>query len=290
LSLICADIHAGGQKLWPLRAGQDRPDLDYGSYPAPTLWTYVGVFQNGFEWKNAAISMLDTLRTTFFPAVVWCVLANTVYIVANQAVGQIAAFALLAQGWQFQYIGLSVLPFFAASILVYVFAGPVADRISNAVTKWNGGGREAEHHLANLVVPFVAGVAGCFIFGYSAQQNLHWAVLLVGSFLIIFGFLTVMSVLNVFIIESYPMWAGPVLVNVSSLRIIIAFFFATQATIWIMEKGPMQTFAIYAEVMIVLSLGIPLLYFFGKKLRRWTAGKVQEAQFEKRALDDSNSV
>ena len=284
-----ANTHVAGQRLWPLRPGQDRPDLDPETYGPRTLWTNIGILQFGTEWKHAGRSMLNTLRTTFFPTVIWCVLTNTVFIVANQGVQQIAAFALVAQGWEFQYTGLSVIPFFAASIMVYAFAGPIADWTSNALTRWNGGHREPEHHLVNLIFPFVAGVAGCFVFGYAGQNNLHWAILLTGSFLIIFGFLTIMSLFNVFIVESYPMWAGPVLVNVSSLRLVISFFLSSQATLWIQQMGMMQTFTIYAEAMIVLSLGIPLLYFFGKKLRQKTAGKVHGVREEKRAVAGSET-
>lgn len=42
--------------------------------------------------------MLDTLRTTLFPAVVWSVLANSIFLIANQAAQQLGSFALLAQG------------------------------------------------------------------------------------------------------------------------------------------------------------------------------------------------
>ena len=60
--------------------------------------------------------------------------------------------------------------------------------------------------------------------GVAAQRHLHWAVLLTGTFLIIFAFLTTMTLINVFSVENYTMWAGPVLVNVASLRLLIAFF------------------------------------------------------------------
>lgn len=92
-----------------------------------------------------------------------------------------------------------------------------------------------------------------------------------------------MITINVFIVESYPQWAGPVLVNVSSLRIIIAYFFASLATTWVQEKGLLPTFVIYAEVMIVLVLFMPVMWFFGKRIRMWTAGKVKAgvAQQEK---------
>jgi len=197
-----------GQKIWPLRAGQNRPDVDEATYGPRTLWTNIGFFQLGFEFRKAGVSMLNTLRTMLFPVIVWGVLANSVFIIAVQAAGQITSFVLLSQGWRFQYVGLANIPFFAAGVMVYLFGGPLADRLSNAVTKWNGGGREPEHHLANLVFPFISGVAGCFIYGYAGQNNLHWAITLLGFFLIVFGFLTTMTVLNVFVVESYPMWAG----------------------------------------------------------------------------------
>ena len=124
------------------------------------------------------------------------------------------------------------------------------------------------------MVPFTLGITGCFVFGWAGQTNAHWAFVLAGSFLVIFAFLVVLSVINVFVVESYPAWAGPVLVNVSSLRIIIAYFVGSQSTVWISTKGFLNVFAVYAEVMIVASLGIPLFYFFGKRIRRWTAGKI----------------
>ncbi|KAI8300365.1 hypothetical protein K4K61_009820 [Colletotrichum sp. SAR11_59] len=280
-----------GQKIFPLAPGQNRPELDFTTFTPRTTWTNIGVFQNGFEFKRAAKSMFDALRSTYFPAIIWAVLANSIMIVNNQAAQQITPFALLAQGWEFQWTGLTVLPFFLASALVYVFGGPVADKMSNAVTRWNGGSREPEHHLVNLVLPLVTGVAGCFIFGTAGERNFHWSVLLVGSFLIVFSFLMTMTILSVFIVESYPQWAGPVLVNVSSLRIVIAFFLASKATIWIAEKGPIQTFALYAETIIVLSLGLPVLYFWGKKMRQWTAGSVKTKPSEKeKAFDDGASV
>lgn len=269
-----------GQKIYPMPLGANRPDID--STLGTRSWrTYLGFGQNGYEWRNAGRSMLETLRSTYFPAVVWAVLANSSFLIANQAAVQLGSFALLAQGWQFQYVGLSVVPFVAATVLVYIFGGPVADMVANSVARMNRGSREPEHHLLNLIFPFTCGVAGCFIFGYAGQVNLHWAVLLTGSFLIIFGFLTVMTVLNVFVVESYPMWAGPVLVNVSSLRIIISFFLASRATTWVAEKGMLNTFAIYAEAMVVLSLGIPLFYFLGKKMRQFTAGSIEKGKEKK---------
>lgn len=167
-------------------------------------------------------------------------------------------------------------------------SGPVADRVSNIIARRHNGVREAEFGLVNMVIPFVSGIAGCFVFGYAGQSDVHWAVLLLGSFLIIFGFLCIMITINVFIVESYPQWAGPVLVNVSSLRIVIAYFFASLATTWVQEKGLLPTFVIYAETMIVLLLFMPALWYLGKRLRMWTAGKVKQESPKGRAFDEQS--
>jgi hypothetical protein len=62
------------------------------------MWTTIGFFQFGFEWKEAGRSMIDTLRTTFFPALVWATLANAAFNIINQASQQLSSFALLGQG------------------------------------------------------------------------------------------------------------------------------------------------------------------------------------------------
>lgn len=95
-----------------------------------------------------------------------------------------------------------------ATFTVYIFGGILPDKLSLMITRLNGGKREAEHLLPNFAIPFLAGIIGCFIFGTAAQENLHWSILLLGSFLILFGNLTLLTISNVFIVESYPQWAG----------------------------------------------------------------------------------
>lgn len=258
-----------------LEPGENRPRLDYARYGKRTLWTNIGVFNAGFEWKNAAISMLDTLKTTFFPAVIWSILTNSIFLITTQAAQQLGSFALLAEGWQFQWTGLSVVPFVLAAVMTFLISGPFAEKVNNMVAKRRNGVREAEFGLLNMLVPFVVGITGCFVFGYAGQSDVHWSVVLLGLFLTLLSFLCTMITINVFIVESYPQWAGPVLVNVSSLRLIIGFFFGSLATTWVQEKGLLPTFVIYAEAMIVALLMMPLLFFYGKKIRMFTAGKVK---------------
>lgn len=277
-----------GYNVYEIGPDEDRPQLDTTRFRQRSIWDNVGFFNSGFELRQAGIAILNTLRTTLLPVVLWATAANAAFLASTTAGSQLLSFALLTQGWRFELMGLALLPSAFASLLVYIFAGPVADRISLFVTRrrngreGNGGNnsntRQAEDTLPNFVLPFVLGIAGIFLFGAAAQQRMHPAVLLLAAFMVTFGYLTVLPLNNVLAVESYPMWAGPVLINVSSIRIIIAFFLASKALVWAQEKGAMATFSIYGVALLVISLGIPTLFFFGERLRAWTAGRVGRSQ------------
>ncbi len=84
--------------MHPVEPDKNRPEIDLAKYSAPTQSWYMGLVQNGTDWKQAGMSMLNTLRTTPFPAIVWATVANSIFVIVNSAAQQISSFALLAQG------------------------------------------------------------------------------------------------------------------------------------------------------------------------------------------------
>lgn len=66
----------------------------------------------------------------------------------------------------------------------------------------------------------------------------------------------------------------PVLVNVSSFRLIIGFALSFDATTWVEQLGFLHSMAIYSGVLGLLSLGLPLVYIYGKRIRAFTGGKL----------------
>lgn len=142
---------------------------------------------------------------------VWVVLVNSTFISAQGAAGQVASAVLIAAGWQFERLGLVVVPIVVASPLVWLFGGYLADRISNWHARARGGGRrEPEAHLLSLVLPLLCGIVGPLLFGYAGQNinDVPAMVLLVAVFLIGFSFLTANAVFSVYLVESYPAYAG----------------------------------------------------------------------------------
>ncbi|KAI0603387.1 major facilitator superfamily transporter [Biscogniauxia sp. FL1348] len=273
-----------GQKIWHVPEGADRPELDYATYGPRTMKTNLALFPDTFEWKKAGESIINCAKSTLFPAVFWAILINSAFSTIQSSTSQTISFALLAAGIPYEYTGLAVIPSVLAAAFVYVLGGPVADRVSLYLTRALGKGRrEPEYGLANLALPVLLGVVGALVFGRAAQDRAHFGVLLLGNLFLLAGALTVSSLVNAFVIESYPQMAGPVLVNVSSLRIMISFGTSSQATVWVQQLGPAGLFGAYTAMLVVVALGMPVLFFYGKRLRMWTAGSVN-----KKVVDDND--
>ncbi|QDS76825.1 hypothetical protein FKW77_002884 [Venturia effusa] len=266
-----------GKNVYYLFPGEGRPRVDALTHGSRTLWTNLGLFQNGFEHRAAIQSMIDTLRTMCFPNIIWVIAVNGIFFAVQGAAGQTGSSVLIASGWKFRNLGLAVLPIVLATPFVALLGGYLADRVTNAVAKRNGGRREPEGNLLNIVLPLILGIAGCVLFGYAGEnlKTVHWSVLLTGIFSICLGFLTTNTVLIVYVIESYPKWAGPVLVNISSWRCIIGFALSFRATDWVEERGFLGSFSIYAGILAALACILPVMYVCGKRIRQWTAGTVK---------------
>ncbi|KAI0125168.1 major facilitator superfamily domain-containing protein [Xylariales sp. AK1849] len=266
-----------GKEVYPLRPGETRPRLDYIQYSRRSKWTDFGVLNTSMQWKRAIRAVWDAAKTATFPNVIWVVLLSAVFVGAGGGAAQTASAVLLAAGWKFETLGLSSLAMVAACPFVWLFGGYLADRISKAMAKRNGGRREPEAQFLSLILPLSSSVAGVMVYGYAAANimTLPGYVVLVGFFLILFGIVTVNTVASVYLVESYPNFAGPVLITLTSLRLIIGFGFTFKATAWIRNLGFFKVFSIYATAIAAVGLLGILIYFYGKRIRAWSAGTLE---------------
>ncbi|KAH8886736.1 MFS general substrate transporter [Thozetella sp. PMI_491] len=283
---IRTDDELAGKEIYNLRPGEHRPRLDVRVFGPRTNKTDFGIFNVPQEWARARRSVWETVKTTFFPNILWVITVNSLFVSIQGAAGQVGSSVLIAAGWKFETLGFAVVPIVIASPFVWLFGGYVADKISNAHARRNSGRREPEAHLISLIIPLAAGVAGPLVFGYAAQniKTLPSIVVLVGIFLIGFAFLTANTLFSVYLVESYPAFAGPVLVNVSSFRLIVGFAMSFNATTWIEQLGFLESFGIYSGSLALVSLGLPFVYLYGKRIRSWTAGQLQPSLVKK--IDD----
>lgn len=143
----------------------------------------------------------------------WVIALNSVFVGALSATQQNAAAIILSLKLSFNQLGFVVLPIVVATPFVWFFGGYLADKISNYHARRNGGQREPESHLISLAFPLIAGIVGPLLFGYAGEHTDQRPLvfLLVGFFLIGFGGLTMNTLVSVYLVESYPNYAGYVL-------------------------------------------------------------------------------
>lgn len=129
---------------------------------------------------------------------------------AGGAMSQSAATVLLAAGWKFEHLGLAGLALIVAAPFAWLFSGYMADRVCNHLAKRRGGHREPEHNLINVICPVAVGIIGVCVFGYAAANiaKLSSAVLLLAVFFFVFSSSCVNTTIPVFLVESYPDFAG----------------------------------------------------------------------------------
>lgn len=70
----------------------------------------------------------------------------------------------------------------------------------------------------------------------------------------------------------------------SSFRLIAGFLISFKSADMILALGFLKTFGIYAAIMALFSLMLPFVYKYGKRMRLWSAGKLDAAMRE----DDDN--
>lgn len=63
------------------------------------MWDDIGVFNCGYEWREAANQLIATFKTIAFPAIVWATLLQTLFGITMGVTGQATSFALLAAGY-----------------------------------------------------------------------------------------------------------------------------------------------------------------------------------------------
>ena len=69
------------------------------------------------------------------------------------------------------------------------------------------------------------------------------------------------------------------MVNVSSFRNIVGFGFTYGMPDWVADRGYMGAFGIFAGVIALVSIPLPLFILYGKRIRQSTRFVAKEANY-----------
>ena len=147
-----------------------------------------------------------------------------------------------------------------AAYFAYLYFYMVPDNLKN-------GFREQEHRLVPAIVGSFALPVGLFLFAWTADPHIHWAVPLVGVAIFTFGHFWTMQSLFIYIPFSYPQFAASLFAGNSLWRSGTAGGAVVFARPLFINLGVHMGVTVLAGLSVGGIFGTVALYVFGKRLR-----------------------
>ena len=76
---------------------------------------------------------------------------------------------------------------------------------------------------------------------------------------------------------------SPVLVTLSTFRLIFAFILTFNVTTWVKNMGYFGAFGVYSGALAAVALALPLVFYYGKRIRLWSAGSLERSENKRAA-------
>ncbi|RYO88687.1 hypothetical protein DL766_004433 [Monosporascus sp. MC13-8B] len=114
--------------------------------------------------------------------------------------------------------GLATLGMGVGSIVGVFFCGGVADKLSNYLTKKNGGDTKPEYRLPTLVIGGLVVPIGLFIYGWTAEHKTHWIVPIIGTGFLGCGMIITYMSSTMYLVDAYTVYAASVTASSTIFR------------------------------------------------------------------------
>ena len=161
------------------------------------------------------------------------------------------------------YIGLGI-----GMLLGLVILGAMSDRIMKMLAnKHSNGVLKPEYRLPMLMYsgPFIP--AGLFLYGWAAQNNVQWAVPLLGTLFIGIGLIGAFMCINTYLVDAYTRYAASAMAANTILRSILGAVFPLFGLQMYDALGLGWGNSLLAFIALALC-PIPFgFYYFGEKVR-----------------------
>ena len=226
------------------------------------------------NWMKFVINDLTRPIIVFFnPIVFWAAmqLAGPADLLLLFNLTESGLFASPLYGFTPGQVGYTNFAFFIGGVIGVLTAGPFSDWYARRATMRNNGIREAEMRLPALIPYICFFIISHVVGAVGYQRAWPWPAILVCGF----GFsgLAVTSIPAISIayaVDCYKPISGEIMVVGTVMKNVLGFCLSYWVFKIATEDGFITVYMIqFAYDMLSVVLTIPL-YFYGKKLRRWT--------------------
>ncbi|KAJ7105084.1 MFS polyamine transporter [Mycena crocata] len=178
---------------------------------------------------------------------------------------------LMFQGTYGESVGISGLNYFALGIGVTVSSqinARLLDYIFKRLKEKNGSAGQPEYRLPSMIPGTILFPAGLLITGWTVHAHVHWIVPDIGIALVGAGLILNFQSIQIYVVDTYTLYAASALAAVSFLRSLCGFGFPLFAEQMYKQLGYGKGDTILAAVAIAIGCPSPwLLWKYGKQIR-----------------------
>ncbi|KAJ5991773.1 hypothetical protein N7451_007497 [Penicillium sp. IBT 35674x] len=231
-----------------------------------------------FKWA------FETAQLIAYPPIWFSGLTVGLFIGCNIAIQLTASqtFTAPPYSWPLHSVGLLSLSGFTGSVLSFFFGGWLIDWIATRATKRHGEHVEPEYRLPAMLIPAVIGPMGLLTFGLVIATGKSWAGAAIGYGMQGFGATAAANIAVTYVVDAYRPVAGETIVIVFVLRNVIVCLISTYISKWFESQGLKKAFGELVGVAYVILSFTMLMYFVGRRLRRFTLAYGLMTQYTER--------
>ncbi|OHW99109.1 fluconazole resistance protein [Colletotrichum incanum] len=117
------------------------------------------------------------------------------------------------------YIGIGF-----GSVLGLLFAGLVSDRLVKKLTSRNGGHYQPEYRLPPMLCGAILVPIGLFLYGWTAEKQLHWMLPIVGTAILGCGIVIVLMSTSTYLVDAFTVYAASAMAANTVTRSLVGAF------------------------------------------------------------------
>jgi hypothetical protein len=162
-----------------------------------------------------------------------------------------------------------------ASMIAYPLAIPftsTSDRLAARLTRRNNGIREAEMRLGAMLPVMLVAPVGLIVFGFTAQQDLHWIGYFAGVVITQFCSYFYFTFTLAYAIDSYTSNISEMLIAMNLGKQAISFGMGLNILDWVLEHGYAVMIAgAFGSLLLANNLFLIVFMIWGKRIRAFMA-------------------
>ena len=160
------------------------------------------------------------------------------------------------------YIGVGI-----GSLIGVVVLSRVSDQVLALLTTRNGGVAKPEFRLPPMLAATPLIPIGFFVYGWSAEYRVHWAVPIFGTLLYGIGLISTFMCINAYLIDAFQRYAASAIAANTILRSIFGGVFPLFGLRLYEALGLGWGNSLLAFVSIALFPLLWILYAYGERIR-----------------------